>query len=110
MGNQLVGIPEHSASLWTTYTFQKGDLEGLGLGIGFNYVGNRKGDLANSFDLGSYFLTNAAIFYERENWRAALNFKNIFDVDYVQGAPFSRLRNIEAGEPFTVIGSISFRF
>ena len=110
VGNRLVGIPEHSASLWTTYTFQKGDLEGLGLGIGFNYVGNRKGDLANSFDLGSYFLTNAAIFYDRENWRAALNFKNIFDIDYVQGAPFSRFRNIEAGEPFTVIGSISFRF
>ena len=110
VGNRLVGIPKYSASLWTTYRFQKGDLEGLGLGIGFNYVGNRKGDLENSFDLGSYFLTNAAIFYECENWRAALNFKNIFDVDYVQGTPFSRLRNIEAGEPFTVIGSISFRF
>ncbi|MEL6459769.1 MAG: TonB-dependent receptor [Cyanobacteria bacterium J06621_15] len=110
IGNKLVGIPEHSASLWTTYTIQQGDLEGLGLGIGFNYVGNRKGDLANTFDLGSYFLTNAAFFYKKDNWRAALNFKNIFDVNYVQGAPFSRFRNIEPGAPFTVIGSVSVKF
>ena len=80
------------------------------MGIGFNYVGNRKGDLANTFDLGSYFLTNAAVFYEKDNWRAALNFKNIFDVNYVQGAPFSRFRKIEPGAPFTVIGSVSVKF
>jgi iron complex outermembrane receptor protein len=110
VGNRLVGIPRHSANLWTTYTIQQGSLEGLGLGIGFNYVSDRSGDLANSFELDSYFLTNAAIFYRRDNWQAALNFNNIFDVDYVQGSPFSRLRNIEVGEPFTVIGSVSVQF
>jgi iron complex outermembrane receptor protein len=108
--NRLPGIPRHSASLWTTYTIQSGSLEGLGAGIGFNYVGDREGDLANSFDMDSYFLTNAAIFYRRNNWRAAINFNNIFNVEYFQGTPFSRLRNIEVGEPFTVIGSISVQF
>ncbi|MBE9170516.1 TonB-dependent receptor [Pleurocapsales cyanobacterium LEGE 06147] len=110
IGNDLVGIPEHSASLWTTYTLQTGNLEGLGFGIGFNFVGERPGDLDNSFQLDDYFLTNAAIFYERENLRLAVNFKNIFDVDFIQGTPFSRLRNIEVGEPFTVIGSVSVQF
>ena len=110
IGNGLVGIPEHSASLWTTYTLQQGSLEGLGFGIGFNFVGEREGDLDNSFQLDDYFLTNAAIFYERENLRLAVNIKNIFDVDYIQGTPFSRLRNIEVGEPFTVIGSVSVQF
>ena len=109
-GNRLVGIPRHSASLWTTYTLQRGDLRGLGAGIGFNYVGDREGDLANSFEMDSYVLTNAAIFYRRDNWRTAINFNNIFDVDFVQGSPFSRLRNIEVGEPFTVIGSVSVQF
>jgi iron complex outermembrane recepter protein len=110
IGNRLVGVPKHSASLWTTYTIQRGDLRGLGFGVGFNYVGNRAGDLNNSFELGDYFLTNAAIYYRRDNWRLAVNFKNLFNVDYIQGSPFSRLRNLEVGEPFTVIGSFSVQF
>ncbi|MGD1939161.1 MAG: TonB-dependent siderophore receptor [Cyanophyceae cyanobacterium] len=53
VGNRRAGIPEHSASLWTTYRIQSGDLEGLGFGLGFNYVGNRKVDLDNTNSLNS---------------------------------------------------------
>jgi len=109
-GNRLPGVPENSASLWTTYEIQSGDLAGLGFGIGFNWVGDRQGDLANSFELDSYFLTNAAIFYERNDWRFAVNFQNIFDVKYFSGTPRTRTRGIEPGAPFTVIGSISYEF
>ncbi|MGD1896961.1 MAG: TonB-dependent siderophore receptor [Phormidesmis sp.] len=110
VGNQLIGIPEHSASLWTTYTIQSGGLEGLGFGLGLNYVGQRPGDLLNSFELEDYWLTNASVFYERDQWQVGLNFKNLFDTDYIQGTPISRTRGIEAGEPFTVLGSVSFQF
>lgn len=109
IGNQLAGIPKHSGSLWTTYEIQRGDLRGFGIGIGFNYVGEREGVLENSFKVGSYFLTNAAIFYRRNNWRVGLNFKNIFDIDYTPGVPNGRTR-IPVGEPFTVIGSVSVGF
>ena len=109
-GNSLSGVPKNSASLWTTYEIQSGQLQGLGAGIGVNYIGEREGDLDNSFRLGSYFLTNAALFYRQDDWRFALNFKNIFDVDYVTGVPFGRTSGIYPGEPFTVIGSISVRF
>ncbi|NEQ42321.1 MAG: TonB-dependent receptor [Leptolyngbya sp. SIOISBB] len=109
-GNGLAGIPEHSANLWTTYTFQTGDLAGLGLGFGLNYVGDRPGDLNDSFQLDDYLVTNAALFYERDNWEMALNFKNLFDTDYIQGTPISRVRGIEPGEPFTIIGSFSINF
>ena len=109
-GNRLPGVPEHSASLWTTYEIQSGDLEGLGVGLGFNWVGDRQGDLANSFELDSYFLTNAAISYQRDNWRLALNFENLFDVDYIAGTPRTRTRGIEPGDPFTIIGSFSYQF
>jgi iron complex outermembrane recepter protein len=108
VGNRLESTPEHSVSLWTTYEIPEGDLQGLGLGFGFNYVSDRKGDLANSFDLGSYFLTNAAIFYGRDNWRVAINFKNIFNVDY-SNSP-NGITRIDVGEPFTVIGSFSVKF
>ncbi|WP_341530424.1 TonB-dependent siderophore receptor [Nostoc sp. UHCC 0302] len=110
VGNRLSGVPRHSASLWTTYEIQSGNLQGLGFGVGLNYIGEREGDLENSFGLDSYFLTNAAIFYRRDNWRFGLNFKNIFDVDYITGVPFSRTSGIYPAEPFSVIGSVSVQF
>ena len=85
-------------------------MQGLGFGIGFNFVGERFGDLANSFKVDSYFLTNAAISYERDDFRAALNFRNLFDVDYIQGTENSRTSEIYPGQGFTVIGSVSIKF
>ena len=108
-GNRFFGTPEHSANLWTTYKIQSGDLQGLSFGIGFNFVGERFGDDANSFKLDSYFLTNAAIAYQRDDWRAALNFRNLFDVDYIEAAQNIKL-SVEPGEDFTVIGSVSIEF
>lgn len=110
IGNRLVGIPEHSFNVWTTYTIQTGSLQGLGFGVGVNYVGEREGDLDSSFQLPSYFLTDAAIFYQRDNWRFAVNFKNLFNEKYYPGAPFSRTAGVAVGEPFTVIGSVSVQF
>ena len=51
IGNRLFGTPKHSGSLWTTYELQGGGLQGLGFGVGFNYVGAREGDLLNSFQV-----------------------------------------------------------
>ncbi|MEM8807271.1 MAG: TonB-dependent siderophore receptor [Cyanobacteria bacterium P01_G01_bin.38] len=108
VGNRLFGAPEHSASLWTTYEIQSGDLQGLGFGLGLNFVGEQEGDLANSYQIDSYFLANAALFYQRNDWQAQLNIDNIFDVDYVRA---SGVRNgINRGEPLTIRASISYTF
>lgn len=110
VGNRLPGVPEHSASLWTSYEIQSGDLAGLGFGVGINWVGDRQGDLDNSFTLDNYFLTNAAVFYQRNNWQLNLGLRNLFDVNYVVGTPRTRTRGIEPGAPFTVTGSIRYEF
>ena len=110
VGNRLFNVPEHSASLWSTYEIQSGDLAGLGFGLGFNFVGEREGDLDNSFELDSYFLTNAAISYRRDRWRAALNIRNLFDIDYIAGNRGNRVAFNEVGDPFTIIGSVSVKF
>ena len=107
IGNRFPSIPEHSASLWTTYEIQQGDFKGLGLGIGLNYVGERQGGLPNSFEVDSYFLTNAALFYNRQNWQLRLNFNNLFDVDFIEAADTSTVRGIDPGTPFTVRGSLA---
>ncbi|MDJ0658641.1 MAG: TonB-dependent siderophore receptor [Crocosphaera sp.] len=110
IGNRLFNVPEHSANLWLTYQIQDGFFEGLGFGGGFNYVDDRFGDLDNTFRIEGYSLGNAAIFYERDNWRFALNIRNVFDRNYIQGAEDSRAREIYPGEPFTAIGSLTIRF
>ncbi|MGD1851796.1 MAG: TonB-dependent siderophore receptor [Cyanophyceae cyanobacterium] len=108
-GNRIFNAPEHVANLWTTYEIQSGALEGLMLGGGFNYVSDRFGDFANSFDVDGYFIANAVIAYESDNWKAAVNFRNLFDVDYIESVFNSRERANYPGEGFTVLGSFSIR-
>lgn len=109
-GNDLFGVPEHNANLWTTYEIQNGDLAGLGFSIGLNYVGERFGDNANSYVLEDYFLTNAALSYERDNWQAALNVRNLFDVNYIESSEGFRFIENRTGEGITFIGSVSVEF
>lgn len=108
MGNKLRGVPENQASLWATYEIQKGDLRGLGFGLGLFYVGERQGDETNSFQVDSYLRTDAALFYRRVGFNAAINIRNLFDTDYVS-VPF-RQSAVQRGAPFTIIGSISWEF
>ncbi len=110
VGSRFPNIPENSAGLWTTYEIQKGDFKGFGLGIGFNFVGERKGGLPNSFEVDSYFLTNAALFYNRENWQLRLNFNNLFDVNFIEAVDTSPVRRVYPGTPFTVRGLFSVKF
>ncbi|MBE9077523.1 TonB-dependent receptor [Romeria aff. gracilis LEGE 07310] len=108
VGNRLVNVPEHNFNLWTTYTLQEGDLAGLGFGAGVFYVGERAGDLDNSFFVDDYVRVDAAIYYERENYRFALNFKNLFDAEFIEGT--AGRTEVIPGAPFTVLGTVSVKF
>ncbi|QYO67885.1 TonB-dependent siderophore receptor [Leptolyngbya sp. 7M] len=108
-GNRLFSAPEHSFNLWTTYRIQDGDLQGLGFGLGLYYVGERWADNANTAELPSFFRTDAAIFYERDRFRAALNFRNLFDVEYYT-SNFGSSDFVNRGLPFTLQGTISWQF
>ncbi|WP_236738923.1 TonB-dependent siderophore receptor [Chroogloeocystis siderophila] len=108
VGNQINNVPNHAFNIWTTYEIQQGSLQGLGFGLGLFYVGEREGDLDNSFSLPSYFRTDAAIFYNRGQFRVALNVRNLFDIRYFETAE-SDLR-VFPGEPLTLLGSVSWQF
>ncbi|MEA5574047.1 TonB-dependent siderophore receptor [Calothrix sp. UHCC 0171] len=108
-GRRRDNIPEHAASLWTTYEIQKGSLQGLGLGLGLFFVGDRFGDLDNSYVLPSYVRTDASVFYKRDNWRASVNIRNLFDKTYFNGSEGGRL-GVYYGQPLTVIGSFAVEF
>ncbi|MCS5704876.1 TonB-dependent siderophore receptor [Synechococcus sp. FGCU-3] len=112
VGKQLPGVPTNQSNLWLNYTFQQGSLAGLGLGVGYSLVGNRQGDLANTFTIGSYGLVNAAISYEwaEKKYRVALNFNNIGNTKYISGTFGSGSTGLEVGSPFAVIGSVGIKF
>jgi iron complex outermembrane recepter protein len=108
VGNSINNVAENSFNLWTSYQLQQGKLKGFGVGVGFFAVGDREGDLDNTFVLPNYFRTDAAIFYKRDRFKASLNFNNLFDEDYFESA-YGDL-SVYPGEPFTVQGKISWEF
>lgn len=106
VGDRLVDAARNSASLWTTYQIQRGNLQGLGFGAGLYYVGDRQAQLPNTIELPSFVRADAAIFYQRDNFRAGVNFKNLFSAKtYETGG-----NGLVPGAPFTVLGTASIEF
>jgi iron complex outermembrane recepter protein len=108
VGARLSSIPENTFNLWTSYEFQRGSLQGLGLGLGFFFVGERPIGNPSEFELPSYLRTDAAIYYQRDQFRAALNFKNLFDAKYFENS-FAQ-SSVNYGDPFTVEATVSWEF
>jgi iron complex outermembrane receptor protein len=108
VGNHLRNVPKHAASLWTTYEIQQGSLQGLGFGLGLFYVGERQGDLENTFELPGYTRTDVSIFYQRDKFRVGLNVENLFDINYFE-ASNGPLR-VFYGAPLTVRATVRWKF
>jgi iron complex outermembrane receptor protein len=106
IGDRLRNVPRNSASVWTTYEIQNGGLQGLGFGAGLVFVGDREVQLPNTIKLPSYVRADASIFYQRNNYRLALNFKNISNTKYYNTQGFF----ITPAAPFTVLGTVSVEF
>mgnify|MGYP001791173312 CR=1 FL=1 len=107
-GTRLINAPRHSANLWTTYQVQSGDLAGLGFGFGLSFVGDRNGELRRPFKIPSYTRADASIFYEKDSFRSQINFENLFDTRYIEGAR-DQFR-VQPGAPFSMSASVNWTF
>ena len=76
--------------------------------MGGRYLSEQSGDVANSFDLPSYTVLDAALFYEKDNFRAQLNFKNLTDKYYAVGSYSDTY--VLPGEPFNMSASVAWKF
>jgi len=80
--------PQDLANFWGTYTIQKGKLSNFGFGLGGNYAGVYK-VIDNSetgvFELPSYTLLNATLFYNAKHVRVSLNGNNLLNKEYYIG-------------------------
>jgi iron complex outermembrane receptor protein len=108
-GNRLTGVPRLSGALWSTYQLQTGSLKGLGFGAGVIAVGQREGDLENSFDVAGYTRVDASVFYDIDDkTRISLNGRNLTDRKYIENVTDST--EIYAGAPAQIVASMSVKF
>lgn len=111
VGTRLINAPDHSVSLWTTYDLP-GALEGLSVGAGALYIGERVGNNFGTIELPDYTRFDANLSYTFEvggrPLKAQLNILNLFDEFYYDsGGPFLP---VYPGAPRTVSASLSYRF
>ncbi|PTQ64963.1 iron complex outermembrane receptor protein [Sphingomonas sp. PP-CE-3G-477] len=101
VGNRLRGVPEFSASLWTTYRVANGPLAGMMLGAGATRVGEREGDLANTYRIPGYTRVDLTADYRiADRYRLGLIVRNVADTFYIE-QPVARTTNYP-GAPRTV--------
>jgi iron complex outermembrane receptor protein len=105
-GNQPSQTAKHAASLWADYTIPEGDFAGLGFGAGVRYIGPSWGDNLEDLRVPGYTLADAAIHYEWNDFRFAINATNLFDKTYV--ASCYGETSCFYGEGRTVVGSVTF--
>lgn len=100
--------PSDLANLWATYKFQRGDLKNFGFGIGGNYAGIYKvidNSVVGEFDLPSYTLLNASLFYNGDHFRITLNGNNLTNKRNYIG-----YWSINPQRPVNYTATVSFKF
>jgi catecholate siderophore receptor len=80
-GKTLQNTPKHSGFGWTTYEV----LEGLEVGAGAYYVGNRFANNTNTAKVPDYWRLDAMVSYTINDVRFALNGYNLADEDIFEG-------------------------
>lgn len=93
---------------WISYSIPRGELKGLGLGTGINYIAEHK--TANSlttgvFTLPSYIMATATIFYDKPQYRLGVKVDNLTDEFYFAGQGV-----LTPQLPRTIAASLTFKF
>ena len=113
-GERIVGSPEYTGSLWTSYQFDNG----VSVGGGLQYVGERlalsdpnfDGDTSDRVYVDGYTVFNAFVGYTVQDWDFQLNLQNLTDKEYVHAAWGGLSRSVHAGHPFEAVLTARYNF
>lgn len=100
--------PATLVNSWVSYTFNKGNIKGIGIGTGVNYIGKHlTGNSVTTgvFTLPSYTLVTATVFYDRPRYRIGLKVDNLTDELYFTGQG-----TLTAQPPRTVVAGLTIKF
>lgn len=75
--------PENTANLWTSYRIPRGTFSGLGIAFG-GFYGSAQHAVKKryNFDVPSYTVLNASIFYDQPHYRVGVKLGNLNNEDY----------------------------
>jgi iron complex outermembrane receptor protein len=136
IGARLLNSPDDAFNMWVRYDFQKGPLEGFGVGVGASYIGDRvsflptvlnrlstgtaaaiaasnaAADLAlKTMPLESYTVFDMGLYYQvNENLNFTLKATNLLDKRYIESAGFNADIALAPGTPRTLTLSARFNF
>jgi iron complex outermembrane receptor protein len=79
MGKTPVNMPENVASLWMKYMVEHGPLAGFGVGAGVRFIGPYWADNLNTTKNPAQFPVDAALYFQKDAWKLALNARNLFN-------------------------------
>ena len=120
VAKRLANVPYNKFTLWSTYHFQEGPLQGFGFGGGlFAYSSRNSTIFEGQVDMPGYIRADAALYYNRDlqkgNWlgakgvNVALNIRNLLDQRYV-ATSYNGSSQFFFGEPRTVLATVGLRF
>jgi iron complex outermembrane receptor protein len=100
--------PQDQVNVWATYKVSNGSLQDLGFGLGGNYASKYRvidNSITGVFDLPSYTVLNASIFYSPEKFRFAVNVNNVLDEEYYIG-----YWSVNPQKPRNIVISMAYKF
>lgn len=100
--------PQDQVNLWATYKVSNGALQNVGFGVGGNYASEYRvidNSITGVFDLPSYTVLNASVFYNPERFRIALNMNNVLDEEYYIG-----YWSVNPQKPRNFVFSMAYKF
>ena len=112
IGRRLPNVANDAANLWMRYDWKNG----LGLGLGVTYTGDRDGLLPTSssdlktLDLPAYTVVDSAIYYDTEHLSINLKVGNLFDKRYYESAGATGRIQISPGQPRNVTLTTRVKF
>ncbi len=108
VGRQKPNAPVNQGNIWTKYSFNNKALNGLGIGIGANFVTERYVTLNKAQSIPGYELLNAALYYKINRIQLQFNLNNVLNKTYwVGGYDYLRLF---PGAPRNWLTTISYTF
>lgn len=100
--------PQDQINFWATYQFSNGALKNLGLGLGGNRASPYRvadSSVTGVFDLPSYTVINASVFYNVDKFRIALNLNNLLNEEYYIG-----YWSVNPQKPINFVASMAYKF
>jgi iron complex outermembrane receptor protein len=111
IGRQKPNAPRNTANFWSKYIFESGSLNGLGIGLGYNYVSDRFGSIVSSDQpdvFPSYGIIDAALYYKIDEVQIQVNVNNLTDKTHWVGG-YDVIRAFP-GAPRNIMTTVSYTF